>query len=245
MTLTAQQSFKQAVWAVIPAAGIGARMGADTPKQYLRIEGRTLIEYACAALLANPGIKGLVIALHADDQVMATLPLADDARVHLIAGGAERADSVMAGLDYLASLAATDDWILVHDAARPCLETAVVDQLLEQLSQHKVGGIVARPVTDTVKRASCGGERGREIDQTVSREQLWLAQTPQMFRYGKLVRALRGAIEDGLVVTDESMALERMGYKPMLLTGAASNIKVTYPQDLALAAWYIANRSIA
>jgi 2-C-methyl-D-erythritol 4-phosphate cytidylyltransferase len=161
-----------------------------------------------------------------------------DDRVHLVAGGVDRAGSVMAGLDYLAPLVAMDDWVLVHDAARPCLETTVVDQLLEQLSQHEVGGIVARPVTDTVKRARCP----QEIEQTLPREQLWLAQTPQMFRYGMLVQALRRAQQDGVAVTDESMALERLGYKPMLLMGAASNIKVTYPQDLALAAWYIANR---
>ncbi len=240
MMQTAQQASGQSVWAVIPAAGIGARMGAETPKQYLRIEGRTLIEHACGALLANSRIVGLVIAHHANDQVLAGLPLVDDDRVHLVVGGAERAGSVMAGLDYLASRVALDDWVLVHDAARPCLETTVVDQLLEQLSQHEVGGIVARPVTDTVKRGSCA----REIEQTLPREQLWLAQTPQMFRYGMLLQALRRALQDGVAVTDESMALERLGYKPMLLMGATSNIKVTYPQDLALAAWYIANRSI-
>lgn len=243
MTLATPQTSSPAdcVWAVIPAAGIGARMGAATAKQYLQIDGRTLIEHACGALLANPRVVGLVIALHPQDSVMAQLPLAGDARVHLVTGGAERADSVLAGLDYLATRVAPADWVLVHDAARPCVETAVVDELLEQLSQHAVGGILARPVTDTVKQA----DANRDIDKTLPREQLWLAQTPQMFRYGVLTQALRQAQADGVAVTDESMALERIGHKARLVTGMASNIKVTYPQDLALAAWYLANRSIA
>lgn len=243
MTATAGQgaSLQNAVWAVIPAAGVGARMGGDTPKQYLRIGGRTLIEHASAALLDASLVEGLVIAVHPDDRTMATLPLAADQRVRLVSGGAERADSVLAALDHLASTASAEDWVLVHDAARPCLDAAMVDRFLEQLLHHAVGGILARPVTDTVKRAG----PAREIDQTLPREQLWLAQTPQMFRYGLLSQALRNARMAGVPVTDESMALERLGYKPLLVEGDACNIKVTYPQDLSLAAWYIANRSVA
>ena len=242
MTPAAAQASTAAdcVWAVIPAAGIGARMGAATPKQYLRIAGCTLIEHACAALLANSRVSGLVVALHAVDPMMAGLPLVTHDRVHLVVGGVDRADSVLAGLDYFARRVAPGDWVLVHDAARPCVATALVDLLLAELSQHAVGGIVALPVSDTVKQSVCCGE----IDRRLPREQLWLAQTPQVFRYCVLVQALRRAHADGVAVTDESMALERLGYRPMLLMGVASNIKVTYPQDLALAAWYLANRSV-
>jgi 2-C-methyl-D-erythritol 4-phosphate cytidylyltransferase len=216
-------------------------MGETTAKQYLRIQDRTVIEYACDALLNHARIQSLVIAVQAEDQTLAGLPLGRDDRVQQVTGGAQRAESVLAGLDHLAPLAAESDWVLVHDAARPCLEISMVEQLLQQLSQHDVGGILAVPVTDTVKRA----DSDCAIQQTLAREQLWQAQTPQMFRYGLLRRALRRALEQDIAITDESMALELMGYAPRLVSGAASNIKVTYPRDLALAAWYIANRSIA
>lgn len=228
-----------AVWAIVPAAGRGMRMGDHLPKQYLQVAGRTLIEHACAALLECSAIKQLVVALHPDDDIMATLELAGDTRVAMIEGGAERADSVLAGLEYLASRAGSEDWVLVHDAARPCLDGSSVEQMLQQLGRHSVGGLLARPVTDTVKRASISCE----VEETIAREQLWLAQTPQMFRYGLLLEALRMARADAAAVTDESSALERMGHKPVVLPGPVSNIKVTYPQDLELATWYLSNRS--
>jgi 2-C-methyl-D-erythritol 4-phosphate cytidylyltransferase len=227
------------VWAVIPAAGIGLRMGETVPKQYLKIAGRTLIEYGCDALLDSGCVSGLVIAVQADDQLMARLPMACDPRVHLVTGGAQRADSVLAGLEFLASRAGPQDWVMVHDAARPCLDSLSVQHMCRQLAQHSVGGILARPVTDTVKQA--GAQNA--IEATLPRETLWTAQTPQMFRFGLLLQALRSAQAAGIAVTDESMALERMGYQPLLLSGPPSNIKVTYPQDLALASWYLANRS--
>lgn len=231
----------ESLWAVIPAAGIGARMASETPKQYLQIAGRTLLEYACEALLGVAGLKGLVLAVHPDDKRVSRLSLVDDDRVTLVVGGAERADSVLAALDKLDCRAAAEDWVLVHDAARPCIESAAVEQLLARVSQHAVGGILARPVTDTVKQAS----PRREIEATLPRERLWLAQTPQIFRYGLLREALYKARDAGAAVTDESMALERLGYNPMLVEGPASNIKITYPQDLSLAGWYIANRGVA
>ncbi len=229
------------VWAIVPAAGIGSRMGDELPKQYLRIADRTLIEHACEALLNCSAITGLVLALHPDDDMMSTLGLGSNERVATVVGGAERADSVLAALKGLAPRATADDWVLVHDAARPCLQTLSVEQMLQQLSGHEVGGLLARPVTDTVKRASATGQ----VEATLPRERLWLAQTPQMFRYGLLLNALQSANTDEVKVTDESAALERLGYQPMVLAGPASNIKVTYPQDLALAAWYLSNRSTA
>jgi 2-C-methyl-D-erythritol 4-phosphate cytidylyltransferase len=213
-------------------------MGDPLPKQYLQLAGRTLIEHACAALLGCGAICGLVIALHPDDDMMATLDVAGDERVILVEGGAERADSVLAGLEHLAGRAGPGDWVLVHDAARPCLEQGDVEAMLAQLQQHAVGGLLARPVTDTVKRSAPSGE----VTETLPREQLWLAQTPQMFRYGLLREALHRAKADQAAVTDESSALERLGYRPALLIGSPANIKVTYPQDLELAAWYLSKR---
>ncbi len=213
-------------------------MGDPLPKQYLQLAGRTLIEHACTALLGCGAICGLVIALHPDDDMMATLDVASNERVMLVEGGAERADSVLAGLEHLAGRAGPGDWVLVHDAARPCLEQGDVEAMLTQLQQHAVGGLLARPVTDTVKRSAPSGE----VTETLPREQLWLAQTPQMFRYGLLREALHRAKADQAAVTDESSALERLGYRPALLIGSPANIKVTYPQDLELAAWYLSKR---
>lgn len=213
-------------------------MGDPLPKQYLQLAGRTLIEHACAALLGCGAICGLVIALHPDDDMMATLDVASNERVMLVEGGAERADSVLAGLEHLAGRARPGDWVLVHDAARPCLEQGDVEAMLTQLQQHAVGGLLARPVTDTVKRSAPSGE----VTETLPREQLWLAQTPQMFRYGLLREALHRAKADQAAVTDESSALERLGYRPALLIGSPANIKVTNPQDLELAAWYLSKR---
>jgi 2-C-methyl-D-erythritol 4-phosphate cytidylyltransferase len=214
-------------------------MGDALPKQYLQLAGRTLIEHACAALLGTSAITALVVAIHPDDDIMRTLDLARNSRVVLVEGGDERADSVLAGLESLGACAEPGDWVLVHDAARPCLQRLDVEQMLARLGQHAVGGLLARPVTDTMKRASAADE----VEATVPRERMWLAQTPQMFRYGLLLEALRRAKADQAAVTDESSALERLGYKPALLVGSPANIKVTYPQDLGLAAWYLSNRS--
>ena len=223
------------VWGVIPAAGIGRRMGGDTPKQYLRIDGRTLLEHAAAALLGCQRVAQLVIAHHAEDMLLRALPLAAEPRVKLVVGGAERADSVMAALRALGPLAADHDWVMVHDAARPCIESSVLDDLLDQLTGQPHGGLLAQPVSDTVKRASADGR----VECTVPREQLWRAQTPQVFRYRLLCDALEQVSSQGMVATDEAMAMEQMGYRPQLVEGPACNIKVTYPDDLALAAWYL------
>lgn len=239
-TRNREQKAGESVWAVLPAAGIGARMGAGKPKQYLRIAGRTVLEYACDAFLQCSRVRGLVIALHPNDSEFATLDLANDSRVSSVVGGAERADSVLAALDALAKEAGPTDWVMVHDAARPCLQAATVEELLASLSKHEVGGVLAQPATETIKLAGSNGD----IAETLPREHVWLAQTPQVFRYGILCEALRRAAADGVVATDESMAVERLGHKPLLLKSEALNIKVTRPQDLPLAAWYLAQRSV-
>lgn len=230
-----------AIWGIIPAAGVGSRVGGSLPKQYLPLAGKTLLEHAADALLATPGLRGLVIALNPQDTVFERLPLAKDSRVTQVEGGAERADSVLAGLNVLQGEANDSDWVLVHDAARPCLQQSAVTRLLAEVKEDAVGGILARPVSETVKRAA----QSHHIADTLPRQQLWLAQTPQMFPYGLLRQSLLQAREEGFVVTDEAMALERQGYRPLLVEGDSSNIKVTYAQDLKLAGWYLRQREEA
>ena len=220
-------------WGVVPAAGIGSRMAADLPKQYLQIAGATLLEHSLRALLASERIAALVVALHPADEFAARLPVFADARVRRVVGGEQRSDSVLAALQALLSLGEPRDWVLVHDAARPCLPHTAVDELLTLLADDPVGGILALPVTDTVKRA----DAAQRVAATLPREYIWRAQTPQVFRFALLWRALQAARERGQAVTDDCMAVEALGLQPRLVAGSPANIKITYPQDLPLAAW--------
>ncbi|MEM0954728.1 MAG: 2-C-methyl-D-erythritol 4-phosphate cytidylyltransferase [Pseudomonadota bacterium] len=224
-----------ALWAVVPAAGIGARIGGDRPKQYLALAGQPVLQHSLNTLLALPNLRAVAVAIAAGDEAWPGLPAALDSRVRLAPGGAERSDSVLSGLDCLASEAAAHDWVLVHDAARPCLPTADLERLVDSLAEDDVGGILALPVADTVKRADDAGR----IIETVDRSGLWLAQTPQLFRYGMLAAALRAAKAAGHAVTDEASAIERAGFQPRLVPGSPRNIKVTRPADLALAENYL------
>lgn len=222
--------------ALVPAAGSGSRFGAATPKQYTDLAGQPLLRHAIARLARHPRIDRVVVVLSADDPRFAQIDLSDlrpivDAR-HC--GGDTRAASVLAGLRSLAGEVAADDWILVHDAARPCLPAAVIDRLVEALADDAVGGIAALPVADTLKRADVHGR----IDATVPRGGLWAAQTPQMFRFGVLLEALEQA--DLHQVTDEAGAVEACGLAPRLVEGDPVNLKVTYPRDLELAAHLLA-----
>lgn len=214
---------------VIPAAGSGSRMGSDTPKQYLDLDGAPVLQRSVDAMLALPQLDTLVVALAADDDRWSTLDAASNARVVTTTGGAERSDSVLAGLEALADQASDEDWVLVHDAARPCLLASDLERLVAELASDPVGGLLATPVAETVKRAD---DDGRVLD-TVSRESLWLAQTPQMFRYGLLRDALT---RDGAVnITDEASAVEQAGHRPKLVPGHVGNLKITRPGDLAQA----------
>jgi 2-C-methyl-D-erythritol 4-phosphate cytidylyltransferase len=218
--------------ALVPAAGSGSRFGADLPKQYTELAGRPLLAHAIARLASHPDIDRVVVILAPDDTRFDSLDLADirpvvDARR---CGGATRAESVLAGLRSLAGEVSADDWILVHDAARPCLPATVIDRLVATLADDPVGGIAALPVADTLKRADAAAR----IDATVSRDALWAAQTPQMFRYRVLRAALEGA--DLARVTDEAGAVEALGLAPRLVEGDPANLKVTYARDLPLAA---------
>lgn len=217
-------------WLVMPAAGIGRRFGAECPKQYAPLCGRTVIEWALAPFLPDPRCAGVVVVLAADDPYWKRI--VDVPSVVIARGGAERSHSVRNGLDALAGQVQQDDWVLVHDAARPCLPPADLDRLIEELAAHPLGGLLATPAADTLKRANAAFE----VEQTVDRAGLWRALTPQMFRYGKLCQALDRAHAEGRVPTDEAQAVEWLGERPLLVEGAAANIKITSAADLALAA---------
>ncbi|CAI0974623.1 2-C-methyl-D-erythritol 4-phosphate cytidylyltransferase [Serratia fonticola] len=220
------------VIAVLPAAGIGSRMQADCPKQYLTIGHQTILEHAIHALLRHPRITQVIVAISPEDQQFKTLPIASDPRVLVTEGGQQRADSVLAGLQ----LAGNAHWVLVHDAARPCLHPDDLERLLAITAHSKVGGILAAPVRDTMKRAQVSQSI---ISHTVERQDLWHALTPQLFPLELLKLCLQRALDEGATVTDEASALEHCGYHPLLVAGRADNIKVTRPEDLALAAFYL------
>lgn len=223
------------VWAVVPAAGVGARMGAEVPKQYLPLLGRPLIEHTLERLLSHPRIAGVVVAVAAGDGRWRALGLAGQPGVTTVTGGAERCHSVLNALAWLLGQGRGGAWVLVHDAARPCLSHGEIDRLLETLADDPVGGLLGLPVRDTMKRA---GAQDR-VAGTVPREGLWHALTPQMFRTGALHAALGSALARGELVTDESSAMELAGHAPRLVPGRPENIKVTRPEDLALAELYL------
>lgn len=220
--------------AIVPAAGVGSRMKADRPKQYLTLLEKTVLEHTVEKLLGIPQINTVIIPLSEDDPYFSRLSLANDPRVIRVAGGLERADSVLSGLNYLLEHR-LGEWALVHDAARPCFDYQDIEQLIEQALSHEVGAILAAPVRDTMKRANSQ----QVIDHTVERVDLWHALTPQLFRAKALQAALLSAIDAGTAVTDEASAFEFIGSAPKLVAGKASNIKITQPEDLALAEFYL------
>ncbi|NWA38176.1 2-C-methyl-D-erythritol 4-phosphate cytidylyltransferase [Pseudomonas reactans] len=230
-----------AFWAVIPAAGVGARMAADRPKQYLQLGGRTILEHSLGCFLDHPDLKGLVVSLAVDDPYWPALPCADDPRIVRADGGDERSGSVLNALLQLNALGASDDdWVLVHDAARPNLSRDDLDRLLAELADDPVGGLLAVPARDTLKRVD---KQGRVVE-TVDRSLIWQAYTPQMFRLGALHRALADSLVADAVITDEASAMEWSGQAPRLIEGRSDNIKVTRPEDLEWLRLRWANRSL-
>lgn len=216
-------------WAVIPAAGVGSRMRADRPKQYLPLAGKSILEHTLDCFLDHPRLKGVVVSLAADDPYWPELACARDPRIHRAPGGRERADSVFNALQTLGELGAEPtDWVLVHDAARPNLARSDLDNLLMTLAHDPVGGLLAVPARDTLKRADADGR----VSQTVDRSVIWQAYTPQMFRLEPLRRALADAQDAGVTITDESSAMEWAGLSPRLIEGRGDNLKVTRPEDL-------------
>lgn len=230
-------------WAIVPAAGRGARFASSPdalPKQYAILAGATVIEWSLRALLAEPRVQAVVVALAPDDEHWAGIAAKLDSRKLLTtAGGASRQDSVSNGLEFLAAHAAADDWVLVHDAARPCLSAADLGALLDAVdapsssssgAPHIAGAVLAAAVVDTVKRESA------DAVSTVDRQGLWRALTPQVFGFASLRRALKDAARAGIEVTDEAQAIEKLGLRPILVQGSPFNVKVTRAADLAVAA---------
>jgi len=217
---------------LVPAAGTGARMGEALPKQYLSIGLRPLLWYALRCLCGHPRLSRTYVVLHPDDSLFRGYDWNEfgEALVPLFCGGATRAESVALGLEQMRGELRAEDWVLVHDAARPCLTATLIDRLITELTHEDAGGLLAVPAADTLKRS----DREGRVLRTEPRDELWQAQTPQMFRFGPLLDALRAA--DPARTTDEASAMEQLGHRPRLVMGSAANIKVTYPEDLALAA---------
>jgi 2-C-methyl-D-erythritol 4-phosphate cytidylyltransferase len=221
-------------YALIPAAGSGSRMGGSIEKQYMPLNAVPMIAHAMMVLAREPRITRLFVVLSPTDKRWNNYAWQGwEERIEVLrCGGATRAETVLNGLDAIAGISAPDDWVLVHDAARPCLPDELLGKLLDEVADDPVGGLLAVPVADTLKRAAVDTGSGPRAEATVPRAGLWQAQTPQMFRYGTLVQALRAAGSD---MTDEASAIEKMGLQPRLVESDSRNLKVTYPQDLELA----------
>lgn len=223
------------VWAVVPAAGAGRRTGLVTPKQYVDLLGRPMLHWTLEALLRHPRVAGVAVVVSADDPHWPGWTEQAGKPVLTAIGGADRAASVRSGLRSLAQWVAPEDWVLVHDAARPCLEVDDLDRLFDQGCAHPVGALLAAPVADTLKQAN---ERGESLG-CLPRERAWRALTPQLFRYAPLCAALDRAVADAVAVTDEASAFEHLGLAPLLVPGSARNLKVTTADDFALAEFWL------
>ncbi|MDN3609033.1 2-C-methyl-D-erythritol 4-phosphate cytidylyltransferase [Vibrio ostreicida] len=228
---------KTSIAAIVPAAGVGSRMQAQCPKQYLTIAGKTILEHTLETLLQYPKVDKVIVVVSENDPYFSQLAIATHPELIRVSGGKERADSVLAGLRYLQSHF-SHQWVMVHDAARPCVKIQDIDRLISASLRDQCGAILATPVRDTMKRANSSDK----IDHTVDRQSLWHALTPQMFPTQRLTEALAQALDNGVHITDEASVMERLGEQPTLVQGGADNIKITQPEDLALAEFYL-NRS--
>lgn len=228
-------------WAVIPAAGVGSRMQADRPKQYLQLHDKTVLEHSLQRLLDHPSISGAVISLDANDAYWQDINFKHEKPLMVVDGGKERCDSVLNALHGLKKElnASQDVWVLVHDAARPCVRRNDLTKLIEMASTEDDGGLLACPVRDTIKKQKQGSAN---VDVTVDRSGLWHALTPQMFKLELLINALEKAASQKQHVTDDASAMELAGYHPKLVEGHEDNLKITRPFDLSLAELYIQNQ---
>lgn len=231
-----QQSHK--LWAIIPAAGSGSRFSKTELKQYQQIQNKTVLEYTVTRLNQLP-LTGYVLAIGENDDVAQALPLTHVEKAHFCQGGSERVNSVLNALNYLSDIANDDDWVFVHDAARPCVGLSSLQDLVRTATENDQAAILAIPVRDTLKRVV----EGRDIQATVDRSCLWQAQTPQMAKLGMLKKAIEQALKDGAIITDEASALEHIGEKVMVVNGRSDNIKITYPEDLELAKLILASQA--
>lgn len=219
------------IWAIVPAAGIGLRLGSTIPKQYLPLRGKPVLLHSLEKLAALEEVASIVVPVHSEDRWHAVLSV-EGAGLEFIAGGDERQFSVLNALHHIADRAAADDWVLVHDAVRPCVLVADIRNLLQAVSQHDCGGLLGAPVVSTLKRV----DGNKRVQETLDRKDCWQAYTPQAFRYGLLTQALEAAVTNNVAVTDEASALESAGFQPMLVEGDHLNIKITHESDLLLAA---------
>jgi 2-C-methyl-D-erythritol 4-phosphate cytidylyltransferase len=228
--------FQPKIIAIVPAAGIGSRMESNLPKQYIKIKDRTILEHTLATLLLHPNIIRIIVSLHHKDNYFHQLSLSSHIRIISVIGGKKRINSVLSGL-----IVATDaDWVIVHDAVRPCLSYQDLSKLISIIKKNPVGALLARPVSDTIKYSSFDQKK---VLHSVYRKNLWHALTPQLFRINLLRYCLKKIINDNVSITDEASALEYCGYHPLLITGSCRNIKITWPEDLLLAKFYLKDYS--
>ncbi|HEY8220074.1 MAG TPA: 2-C-methyl-D-erythritol 4-phosphate cytidylyltransferase [Methylobacter sp.] len=220
-------------WAIVPAAGVGKRMQADRPKQYLELAGKTVIEHTLSRLLQSDVFTAIAVAVSEEDPYWPDLAISQHKNIITAPGGKERADSVLSGLKTIREQASDDDWVLVHDAARPCITATDIHHLIDSLVNDDVGGILALASPDTLKQV-----QGNSITGTLDRSHIWRALTPQMFRYGMLKTALEQT-QGNPAITDDASALELQGMQPKIVEGRPDNIKITRPEDLALAQFYM------
>jgi 2-C-methyl-D-erythritol 4-phosphate cytidylyltransferase len=229
-----------AIWAIVPAAGVGTRMQAAIPKQYLPLRGKLVLRHTLERLTSHPRIQGVFLGIAAGDKHSDSVTRPTLAKfMGTYTGGASRAETVLYGLQAVSARAGADDWALVHDAVRPCVRHEDIDCLLDQAGD--AGGLLALPMADTVKR----GDGADFVTETVPRTGLWRALTPQLFPVGLLARALEQALAQGVEVTDEAAAVEHIGLRPRLVAGHPDNIKITLPSDLALADLYLRQQESA
>jgi len=226
----AKQS-QQTFWVVVPAAGVGERMLADRPKQYLPLADNSVLEQTLTQLLSHPKIEGAVLVLSAEDAYWGQTALATDPRILVAQGGAQRVHSVLSGLQKLAEVIPQRDWVMVHDAARPCIRHDDLDRLILATQKAKDGLVLGAPVRETMKQTDASAQ----VLSTLDRSSLWHAFTPQIFRLGELAQALTSCLGNNLSVTDESSAMEYCGFHPQMVLGSEHNIKITRPKDLLLA----------
>lgn len=226
------------IWVVIPAAGIGTRMSSETPKQYMKIQNKCILEHTLERFCFYPEIDGVVVALAEGDPYWSSLSISSNEKLMVTSGGEERCHSVLNGLRYLDEFAQGDDWVLVHDAARPCLRVEDIKKLINTVIEKGGGGLLAVPVRDTMKRA----DNKNCVTETVDRSGLWHALTPQMFRLADLRTAIENALAEGMLVTDEAQAMELCGVSPLLIEGHSDNIKITLPLDILLAELFLSQQ---
>ncbi|MDB6063159.1 MAG: 2-C-methyl-D-erythritol 4-phosphate cytidylyltransferase [Verrucomicrobiaceae bacterium] len=225
--------------AIVPAAGSGRRFGSAIPKQYLPLHGATVMEHTLRLLLSISQLERIVVVVSADDSRWCDLSVFSDPRIVTAIGGNERCDSVRNGLLKLSELNSASDWVLVHDVARPCCLRADIEKLIVHLQRHPVGGLLAIPASDTIKRV----DGAHQIEETVDRSWLWQAQTPQLFRYQILLDALNHCLGLGMHVTDEAQAVEALGWQAQVIEGSRRNIKITRPDDFALAEFFLQEKN--